>query len=115
MPILSALLIFLFVTSMVPAALHAQPMGRGMHQGAPYGHYCPGLRWGPYGTRKPVRTVAEARQVMELYLSGNAEGVHAGKIEEKDSYFEAEILGRDEKPIDRAIVDKRTGRIRTIY
>jgi hypothetical protein len=62
-----------------------------------------------------VRTAAEAKQVIETYLAGNTQGARVGKILEKDLYFEAEILGRNDRLIDRQIVDKRTGRIRSIY
>jgi len=89
-----------------------------MYKGGPYGNYCPGMQWGPYGVRKPVRTAEEAKQVIETYLSdlsGNTEGFRVGQIQEKNLYFEVEILDRNNKLIDRAIVDKRTGRIRSIY
>jgi hypothetical protein len=114
-------IILLFIAALaVPAVAHAQPgprgmMGQDMYRQGPYGNYCPGMKWGPYGVRKPVRTVAEARQVLETYLAGNPVGAHVGKIVEKDLYFEAEILGRNDQVIDRQIVDKRTGRIRSIY
>lgn len=86
-----------------------------MYRGAPYGHFCPGRRWGPYGIRQPVRTVDEAREMLNLYLSGHNQGLHAGRIDERGSYFVAEILERDGNVIDTAIIDKRTGRIRSIY
>jgi hypothetical protein len=110
-----ALMIGLFVVPAVPVDVVAQPMGRGMSRGAPYGDYCPGPRWGPYGARQPVRTVEEARQAMERYLSGTKEDGRVGKIEEKRSFFQVEIVDRDGAVIDTAIVHKRTGRIRTIY
>lgn len=94
---------------------HGMMMGEEMYRGGPYGNFCPGMKWGPYGVRKPVRTVAEAKQIIEIYLSGNTQGAHVGKIQEQELYFEAEILGRKGKLIDRQIVDKRTGRIRSIY
>lgn len=109
------LLLALVMASTVTAVSHAQPMGRGMYQGAPYGHFCPGRRWGPYGVRNPVRTVEEARQVVELYLSGNTEGTRVGKIEENKGYFTVEILDKDNTIIDTVIVAKRSGRIRSIY
>jgi hypothetical protein len=112
---ISALFIFLFVTLMIPVMSQAQPMKRGMYQGAPYGHYCPGMQWGPYGVRKPVKTSKEAKEVIESYLSSNTKALHAGKIEEKNWYFEAEILDSANTIIDKAIVDKRSGRIRSIY
>lgn len=108
---------FLTATTIFPAETMAQhgTMMHEMYKGGPYGNYCPGMAWGPYGVRNPVRTAEEAKQVIETYLSDNKEGVRVGKIQEKNLYFEAEILDRNKKLIDRAIVDKRTGRIRSIY
>ena len=112
----SALLIFLFIALVMPAISQAQPMGRGMYRGAPYGHYCPGMQWGPYGVRKPVTTVDQAKEVIEFYLTcHNDQGLSVGNIEEKKWFFEAEILDKDKKVIDKVIVHKRSGRIRSIY
>jgi len=109
------LIIFLSVTLILPVVSVAQPMGRGMYQGVPYGHYCPGMQWGPYGVRKPVETADQAKQVIDLYLAGNSQELKVGKIAEKNWYFEAEILDRNKTVIDKVIVDKRSGRIRSIY
>lgn len=117
MRIVPVFLIFLFFTLVVTSVSHGQPWGRGhgMYRGAPYGHFCPGRRWGPYGVRQPVRTVDEARQVLNLYLSSHNQDLHAGKVDERGSYFVAEITDLDGNVIDTAIIDKRTGRIRSIY
>jgi hypothetical protein len=113
---LFALIAILSVTLAMPAVSQAQPMGRGMYRGAPYGHYCPGMQWGPYGVRKPVTTADQAKQVIEFYLTCNKnQGLTVGNIEEKKWYFEAEILDQDKKATDKVIVDKRSGRIRSIY
>jgi hypothetical protein len=48
------------------------------------------------------------------YFSGK-KNAKIGKISEKALYFEAEILDDRDKVIDVVIVDKRTGRIRSIY
>jgi hypothetical protein len=112
---LFALIVILLVTLAIPVVAGAQPMGRGMYRGAPYGHYCPGMQWGPYGVRRPVATADQAKQVIDLYLSGNSEGLSVGNVEEKKWYFEAEILDKDKKITDKVIVDKRSGRIRSIY
>ena len=111
-----ALLIIVVELLMLPAVSFAQPRGRGWYEGMPYGQSCPGPRWGgPYGVRKPVRTVDEAKQVMERYFSGVPQKMTVGKIEDRDGYFEAEIRDPDGNLMDKAIVDKRTGRIRSIY
>jgi hypothetical protein len=85
------------------------------YKGMPYGHFCPGHGRGPYGKRMPVATAEEAKQVVETYFSAMGEGASTGKIEENRLFFEVEILNKDGVLIDRAIVDRRTGRIRSIY
>jgi hypothetical protein len=86
-----------------------------MYRGMPYGHYCPGRGRGPYGARKPVTSADEAKTLVESYFAGLHENVAVGKIEEKTLFFEVELLNSDGTLIDKAIVDKRTGRIRSIY
>lgn len=66
-----------------------------------------------YGAKQPVATAKEARRVLEERFKG--QGVEVGKIEEKELFFEAEILDRRGSVVDKVIVDKRTGRIRSIY
>ena len=112
---IACVIIFLFLVFSLPSYSFAQPMGRGMYQGAPYGHYCPGMKWGPYGVRNPVTTAEQAKQVIDLYLAGTGQELTVGNIIEKNWYFEAEILGPNKTVVDKVIVDKRSGRIRSIY
>jgi hypothetical protein len=108
--------ILMFVLGLPPVSdAQSRDGDPGMYRGAPYGDYCPGSGWGPYGARKAVRTVGEAKEILEKYFSTSGKAIQVGKIEWKRGYFEAEILDADGKPIDRAIVDRRTGRIRSIY
>ncbi|GEM_PF-1432824 len=79
----------------------------------PYGDYYPGPREGRYGARKAVRTEGEARNILRKYFSPRKATI--GEIKEKDWFFEAEIIDRNNTPVDRVIIDKRTGRIRSIY
>ncbi len=80
----------------------------------PYGNYCPGHRWGWYGAKRAVGTAEDARKILEEYFlpKGNFK---IGEIRERKWFFEADIRNRDDKMIDTVIVDKRTGRIRSIY
>lgn len=80
----------------------------------PYGGYCSGPGWGWYGARKPVRTAAEARKILKEYFSSYGD-VKIGNIKERKWFFEAEIKDKNNALIDVVIVDKRTGRIRSIY
>jgi hypothetical protein len=38
-----------------------------------------------------------------------------GKITDKDQYFEAEIVTKDNSLVDKILVDKQTGWMRSIY
>lgn len=118
-PLMRIVVVALFILSVAtlvsPAKTAAQPGGPGGYRGMPYGQFCPGMQWGPYGARKPVRTPDEAKVVIETYFTNLGREVQAGKIEEHTFYFQVEILDRSGTLIDTAIVDKRSGRIRSIY
>ena len=79
----------------------------------PYGGYCQGPRGGWYGAKNPVKTADEARSLLKRYFED--QDVIIGKITEKEWYFEADIKDKKKILVDRVIVDKRTGRIRSIY
>ncbi len=80
---------------------------------SPYGDYREGAggRW--YGARRVVRTVEEAKRILGEYYSYT--NVVISAIKEKQWYFEAEIRDKNKRLIDKVLVDKRTGRIRSIY
>jgi len=80
----------------------------------PHGNYCEGPGGGWYGERKEVRTEAEAKRVLINYFSSQ-EDIRIGKIKERECFFEAEIKNAKGNLLDRVIVDKRSGRIRSIY
>ena len=86
-----------------------------MYRGMPYGQICPGPWSRPYGAPKAVKTQGEAKQLIESYYSGCGQHMRCGKIEERDWYFEANMLNQDGSLMDKVIIDKRTGRIRSIY
>ena len=68
---------------------------------------------GTYGEKKAVATVRDAERVLKRHFA--KKDVYIGEIVEKELYFEAEISDSSNSIIDRVIVDKRTGRIRSIY
>jgi hypothetical protein len=118
--IAAILMVLLTAFLMTPLPSEAQPVGPGWrhyesYEGMPYGRHCPGMGRGPYGARKVVKNADEARQVIESYFSASGQTVQVGKVEERRWYFQAEITNTEGKVIDTLIVDKRSGRIRSIY
>jgi hypothetical protein len=104
--ILIAATVLVSLLNIFPCHLYASdgvadryPYGRSMKDG--------------YGERRAVATVDEARKVLKDYFS--RKGVVIQDIKERDWFFEAEVTDRSGKVIDRVIVDKRTGRIRSIF
>jgi hypothetical protein len=84
--------------------------GEGPH---PYGGYCRGPRWGWYGAKTPVRTERDARERLEKYFEG--QDVVIGEISQRGMHFHAEIRDHGDTVVDRVIIDRRTGRIRSLY
>ncbi|MDA8423951.1 MAG: hypothetical protein M0Z89_11515 [Nitrospiraceae bacterium] len=79
----------------------------------PFGGYCRGSEWGWYGARKTVRTVEDARKTVQEYYSKDE--IKIGDIRDRKHVYEVEIRDKKDELIDVIIVDKRSGRIRTIY
>ena len=52
------------------------------------------------------------RMLNDYYMRRN---MRIGPIRENRSYFEADVLDRNNRFTDRVIIDKRSGRIRSIY
>jgi len=68
---------------------------------------------GGYGERKAVSSGDEARRMIRDYFSGR--DVKIGDVRERDLFFEADIRDRHGALVDKVIIDKRTGRIRSTY
>ena len=66
-----------------------------------------------YGARQPVTTAAEARRLLLNYFTGHEYTV--SEVVEKKWGFKADISGKDGRIIDRVMIDKRSGRIRSLY
>jgi hypothetical protein len=62
-----------------------------------------------------VPTPDDARKVIDTYFASQGQKVTIGDIRERRWFFLADILDAEGKLVDRVIVDKRTGRIRSIY
>jgi len=80
----------------------------------PHGNYCEGKQWGWYGERNAIKSPAEAKKMLSEYFS-SVEGVKITIMKERKWFFKAEIRDRKENLIDIVIIDKRSGRIRSIY
>jgi len=74
----------------------------------PYGR----SKKGQYGEKSTVMDEAEAQKLLEEYFQGD---VKIGNVKERKFYFEAEIRDKQGNLLDKVIIDRRTGRIRSIY
>lgn len=91
-----------------------RPMGPPlMRDHRPYGGYCKGPQWGWYGARTQVRTEREARRHLVKFFEG--QDVTIGPITERERFFRAVILNAQDQVVDHVIINKRTGRIRSLY
>jgi len=94
----------------------------GRHMGPGWGHGpWRGDGYGPqYGPeyREPQKPLGErdARAMLEDYLdSMRNPNLKLGEIKDQGDAFEAEILTKENSLVDRILVDKRTGGIRSVY
>jgi hypothetical protein len=76
----------------------------------PYGVSCP--RCGEYGYCKKPLTYQEAVKAFKSYYE--EKGFKVVTTEHRGRFIEADIY-RDEKIVDKVILDRKTGRIRSIY
>jgi len=115
------LLSLLLVTVLPAAAEEPEPgQGRGWRGGRgtgemgppPFGDYCPRRHADHYGARQPLQTPEEARQRLSLFFRVSPAQITLRK-ELKMGYI-ADIINPDGSLSDRVIIDKRTGRIRSI-
>lgn len=78
-----------------------------------YGHYGRSYKWGWYGAPREVRTPVEARQIIEQFLYHDR-GIKIVRMSEKAHFYIAEIMNSKGVLVDLILIDKRTGRIRSI-
>lgn len=108
-------LIIISVFILLSSTSYAQSMSPRWEKCRPtYGGYCCGYRGGWYGAKRLVSTSEEAREILVRFFAPYS-NLRIGTIREKASFFEAEIIDRNGAMVDLVIVDKRTGRIRSIY
>ncbi|MGC9325760.1 MAG: hypothetical protein ACP5G0_13545 [Desulfomonilia bacterium] len=98
--------------------------GYGMGPGMMHRGYGPMHRWGGpdqyYGPRswqrqEPLKE-KEASEIVQNYLSSTRNpNLKIGKITEKESTFEVEIVTKENSLVDKVAVDKYTGWMRSVY
>ncbi|HBG93228.1 MAG: hypothetical protein A3J81_05405 [Nitrospirae bacterium RIFOXYB2_FULL_43_5] len=110
--LITFLLTFLSVLTHANKAL-SQPHQHEWMEKAPYGDYCPGYKRKWYGAKITVKTAEEAKKILQEYFSKDE--VKIGLISERRWFFRAEILDKNDALVDVVIIDKRTGRMRSIY
>ena len=75
-----------------------------------------GFQFGPqYQQQKPLEK-EEAKQEVENYLEfiGNP-NLKLGEVSDKGTYFEADVLTKNDSPVDKFLVNKNTGCMRSEY
>ena len=104
-----AILLSLFMTMLYFCSLTFA----GAEDASPYGGYKKGTAETGYGEKRPVTTIEEARKALTEYFA--KKDVKIGEIREQELFFEAEIRDKSNNLVDKVIIDKRTGRIRSTY
>jgi hypothetical protein len=119
-------------TGWMSSAMRGQGMwgrGQGYGYGMGPGMMGPGYQgYGPrYGSpsgpqppqyQQPQKPLAEkdVKAILENYVQSTRNpNLKVGKILEKDAYFEGEIVTKDNALVDKILVDKKTGWMRSIY
>lgn len=87
---------------------------QGLVQCPAYGHYWRSYKWGWYGAKRIVKTSVEANEIiLQFYVP--QQGIRIHRITESPLFYKAEIINSKGVLVDKVIIDKRTGRIRSIY
>jgi hypothetical protein len=79
----------------------------------PYGDFRKAQAETRYGEKRPVTSIEEAKKKFHEYVADK--DLRVEDITEKELFFEADIRDRKNKIVDKVILDKRTGRIRSIF
>jgi len=106
----NSIITILLMTMAISALLLSNPylpQANGTEKGKPFAN----LKG--YGERRSVTTHEKARKIFKEHLSDR--DVVIGEIIAEQLFFRTEIRGKDGALIDKIIIDKRTGRIRSIY
>jgi hypothetical protein len=95
----------IYVTPPPPARVYVQPPPVRVVPAPPpqYG----------YGQRRAVTDIYDAGRIMGQYYHGR--DVRIGPIREHELFYQADVRDRRGALLDKIILDKRTGRIRSTY
>ncbi len=94
-----------FAQEMKKEAVECQPV---------YGHYWRSYKWGWYGAPREVRTPVEAKEIIEQFLYHD-KGIKIVRMREKAHFYIAEIMNSKGELVDLILIDKRSGRIRSMF
>jgi len=94
-------------------SLHGPGFGHGQHGMRGMRGRCGKRRGDCYGARRPVTGADDARSQIVRYFEG--QDVTVARLVEKQWQYEADILDRQGVLTDRVMIDKRSGRIRSLY
>jgi len=104
-------------TGFMQSAQKGPGRGPGAHHGYGMGPGMMGQGYGPQyqQERKPL-TEKDVKAMVENYVQSTRNpNLKLGKITDKDQYFEAEIVTKNDSLVDKILVDKQTGWMRSIY
>jgi hypothetical protein len=106
----------LFITLLPVAELsHAQQTKKETVECQPvYGHYWRSYKWGWYGARREVRTPVEAKEIIEQLLLQDR-GIRVVRMRERAHFYIAEIINSRGVLVDLILIDKRSGRVRSMF
>lgn len=102
-------------TGWMSSAMRGRGGGYGYGMGP--GMMDPGQGYGPqYQESQGPLKEKDVKTLLEQYLQSTRNpNLKVGKITEKDAFFEGEILTKNNALVDKILVDKNTGWMRSIY
>ncbi len=114
MKITVILLVSLAAVLTIADLLFAGQTKQGLVECPAYGQYRRSYKWGWYGAKRIVKTPVEANEIIvQFYVPQR--GIRIRRVIESPLFYQAEIINSKGVLVDMVIIDKRTGRIRSIY
>jgi hypothetical protein len=109
-------LIFLASQFMIVDPLKAEQAGEEHLERQPvYGQYWQSETWGWYGAKRVVKTPGDAQHILSQFFVHHRRDVRVVRISEKAHFFVAEVMDSKGALVDLILIDKRTGRMRSMY